>query len=93
MKSLIFLTLLAACSSDQGQLSSKAKDIEVFTNKPTNCNVIGKVVGTDKMGSKELATNHALNQAAKLGATGVHVNQEVPNGNNMTVYATAYKCE
>lgn len=93
MKSLFMLLILTACASDQGQLTDKARDIEVFTNKPSNCSVMAKIVGTDKMGSKELALNHALNQAAKLGASGLHVNQEVPNGNNMTVYATAYRCD
>lgn len=93
MKSLFMVFMFAACASDQGQLTDRAREIEVFTNKPSRCSVMGKIVGTDKMGSKELALNHALNQAAKLGASGLHVNQEVPNGNNMTVYATAYKCD
>ena len=92
MKFLMLLVICAACASDQGKLSNKAKDIEVFTNKPANCNVIGKVVGMDSNGSTELAMNHALNQAAKLGANGLHVNQEVPNGKSRSVYATAYDC-
>jgi len=92
MKLLLMLSFLAACSSGPTQLSEKAKDLEVYTNKPTGCNVVGKVVGVNKMGSKELALNDALNQAAILGASGLHVNQEVPNGKNMTVYGTAYQC-
>jgi hypothetical protein len=50
-------------------------------------------VGHDKQGSKELAQNEALNQAAKMKATGIFVNQEVPNGAHMAVHATAYRCE
>lgn len=92
MKYLILISLVMACSSDQ-KLSNKAKDIEIFGTKPNNCSVVGKVVGTDKAGSKELALNHALNQAAEKGATGIFVNQEVPNGNSMAIYATAYQCE
>lgn len=91
---LIILLLLGACSSNPGQLTKKAKNLEVYNPKPSaECRVVGKVVGQDKMGSKELALNHALNQAANLDATGIFVNQEVPNGNLMSVYATAYQCE
>ncbi len=94
MKYLILISLTIACASKPSyELSKEAKELEVFVNKPQNCNVVGKVVGNNQQGSKELAVNDALNQAAKLNATGLHVNQEVPNGNNMTVYATAYKCE
>ncbi len=92
MKYLILISLVMACSSEQ-KLSNKAKDLEVYPNKPASCSVVGKVVGIDKAGSKELALNHALNQAADLGASGIFINQEVPNGNKMQVYATAYQCE
>lgn len=92
MKFLILLALGAACSSHPGILTAKAKDLEVYPNKPVGCNVVGKVVGVDKSGSTELATNHALNQAAEVKATGIVVNQEVPNGNSRSVYATAYQC-
>jgi hypothetical protein len=93
MRSLIFLLVLTACSSAQ-QLSDEAKNIEVLVNKPASgCHTVGKVVGSHKEGSKELALNDALNQAAKLDATALHVNQEVPNGKVMKVFATAYKCD
>lgn len=93
MKYLFSILILASCSSNPGQLTEKAKSLEVFPNKPTDCRVVGRVVGLDKNGSKELATNHALNQAADLKATGIFVNQEVPNGNKMNVHATAYQCD
>ena len=93
MKYLIPVLMLAACSSNPTQLSSKAQELEVFGTKPTDCKVVGKVVGTTEEGSKELALNHALNQAADKGASGIFVNQEVPNGKFMTVHATAYKCD
>jgi uncharacterized lipoprotein YajG len=93
MKSVMALLLLAACASRSQQLSSKAKDIEVVTLKPTGCSVVGKIVGFNEMGSKDLALNHALNQAADLKATTLHVDQEVPNGKLMKVFATAYQCE
>ncbi len=93
MRNLILLFIVSACSST-AQLSDDAKNIEVLVNKPgQGCNTVGKVVGTDDMGSKELALNKALNQAAKLNATALHVNQEVPNGKKMMVYGTAYKCD
>lgn len=85
---------LAACSSNPGQLSNDAKNIEVLVNKPgQGCYTVGKVVGVSNEGSKELALNHALNQAAKLNASALHVNQEVPNGKKMMAYGTAYKCD
>ncbi len=93
MKYLFSMLILASCSSNPGILSEKAKSLEVFPNKPTDCRVVGKVVGEDKKGSKELAINHALNQAAELNASGIFVNQEVPNGNKMNLYATAYQCD
>jgi hypothetical protein len=92
MKFLILLVLGTACASHPGILTEKAKNLEVYPNKPVSCQVVGKVVGVDKNGSTELATNHALNQAAEVNATGIVVNQEVPNGNSRSVYATAYQC-
>lgn len=92
MKYLIPALLLAACSSNPTQLTEKAKNLEVYATKPTDCRVVGRVVGVDKTGSKELALNHAINQAADLKASGLFVNQEVPNGSVMNVHATAYDC-
>lgn len=92
MKFLIVLIFAFACASNPGQLSEKAKNLEVYSNKPSGCHIVGKVVGIDKNGSTELATNHALNQAADLNANGIFVNQEVPNGNTRAVHATAYHC-
>lgn len=93
MKYGILLLAVAACSSKPVQLTDKAKNLEVYPTKPADCRVAGRIVGVDKSGSKELALNHALNQAADLGATGVFVNQEVPNGSVMNVHATAYQCD
>ncbi len=93
MKYLILISLVVACSSRSEKLSDKAKDIEVHQTKPTQCRVIGKVEGVNEQGSKELALNDALNQAADKGANGLFVNQEVANGNKMSVYATAYECD
>ncbi len=93
MKYLIMISLVVACSSRSEKLSDKAKDIEVHQTKPAQCRVVGKVEGLNEQGSKELALNDALNKAAEKGANGLFVNQEVPNGNKMTVYATAYECD
>lgn len=93
MKYLVLISLIAACSSNPTQLTEKAKDLEVYSNKPVGCTAMDRLVGVHEKGSKDLALNHALNQAAKLGATGVYVNQEVPNGNKMAVHVTAYRCD
>ena len=93
MKNLIPLLMFAACASNPGQLTEKAKALEVYATKPTDCRVQGKVTGVDENGSKELALNHALNQAAVMKASGIFVNQEVPNGKVMNVHATAYQCD
>jgi hypothetical protein len=93
MKYLFFSVLVVACSSRPSQLSEKARELEVYASKPTDCRVAGKVVGIDKNGSKDLALNDALNQSAELNATGLFVNQEVPNGKIMNVHATAYQCD
>jgi len=84
--------IVASCASQPGVLTEKAKDLEVYANKPANCTVVGRVVGVDKKGSTELATNHALNQASDLKASGIVIDQEVPNGNARAVHATAYQC-
>ena len=94
MKYLILISLVVACSTSRPEkLSENAKEIEVHQTKPAQCHVIGKVEGVNEQGSKELALNDALNQAADKGANGLFVNQEVPNGNKMSVYATAYECD
>jgi hypothetical protein len=87
------MIILAACASRPSHLTDEAKDLEVYASKPTGCHVVGRVVGVNEMGSKELALNDALNQAAKLKASGLFVNQEVPNGSVMNVHGSAYKCD
>ncbi len=93
MKYVFLFVIVCACSSGPVQLSDKAKSLELYVTRPQDCRVMGRVVGVDKGGSKELALNHALNQAADLKATGLFVNQEVPNGAVMNVHATAYACD
>ncbi len=92
MKYLIFTFFLTSCSSVPEQLTEKGKNIEIYAQKPSDCQVTGRIIGVDKKGSKELALNQALNEAAKLGSTGIFVNQEIPNGSVMSVHATAYNC-
>jgi hypothetical protein len=92
MKYLVLLSLVACASKSTGQLSKKAQNLEIYANKPMNCRVVGKIVGRDENGSTELATNDAINQAADLGASGIFVNQEVPNGRMRAVHVTAYDC-
>jgi hypothetical protein len=93
MKYLICVFLICSCSSRPIQLTEKAKNLEVYATRPTDCRVAGRIVGTNKEGSKELALNDALNQAADLKASGVFINQEVQNGSIMNVHATAYQCD
>ncbi len=94
MKSLLLCLIAISCASGpQGQLTDEARELEIFATKPTNCSVQGRVVGVDETGSRELALNRAVNQAAALKATGLFVNQEVQNGKVMNVHATAYKCD
>jgi hypothetical protein len=93
MKYLMFVSLVA-CAGDPTRISERAQNIQIFTVKPAMaCQVVGKVIGVDQQGSKELALNRAMNAAAKLNATGLIINQEVPNGNQITVHATAYNCD
>lgn len=92
MKFFVLLVLGFACASNPGILTDKAKGLEVYASAPAKCNVVGKITGIDQNGSPELAINHALNQAAKLGATGIVVNQEIPNGNKRAAHVTAYQC-
>jgi hypothetical protein len=87
-------SLLIACSAGQTKLSDEAKELQLFPNKPgAECAVVGKVVGENGQGSVDLARNHARNLAAKLGANGMFIDEEVPNGAKMRVFATAYQCE
>ena len=88
------LIVLVGCSSAPGILTDAGKQVEVFINKPgSECSVIGKVVGDNDKGSMDLARNHARNLAGKMKANALFINQEVPNGQNAQVFATAYYCE
>ncbi len=92
MRIFVMLLIAVACSSNKGMLSEKAKELEIFATKPNGCHVVGKVVGGSDIGSTEMATNDALNQAASLKASGIFIDQEVPNGKSRSVFATAYDC-
>lgn len=93
MRFLLTLIFLASCSNAPVELSPEAQNIEVLTSKPQGCKTVGKVVGKDENGSMEMALTRALMEAEKLGATSLFVNQEVPNGKEMSVHATSYKCD
>ena len=93
MKYLILLSFLAACSSKPVQLKEKARDLKVYSTKPKDCRVNGRLVGTDKTGSNEVALTDALNKAADLNATGLFVNEEISNGKVVNLHATAYQCD
>lgn len=94
MKVMFFLalSLMVSCSTSY-QLDEQSKKIEIYSTAPKDCVVVGKVEGLHKKGSMDLARNQAINEAAKLGANGVVINQEIPNGMKNEVFATAYKCD
>ena len=94
MKLMIFLVSVMAvgCSSSH-QLNAESKQIEIYSSAPKDCVVVGKVVGSHLEGSMDLARNQAINKANELGANGVVVDQEIPNGRKMNSYVTAYKCD
>lgn len=88
------LGLVSACSSAPGVLTEGGKEVETLATKPgTECNVVGKVVGESEQGSPEMARNHARNLTSKLRGNSMFINQEVPNGAKIQVFATAYDCE
>jgi hypothetical protein len=93
MKYVFIGLVLISCASGPVQLSEKGKNVEVFATKPIGCKVTGRLIGEDKSGSRELALNDVLNQAGDLNSTGIFVNEEVPNGKTMRVFATSYKCD
>jgi hypothetical protein len=88
----LFVFLLG-CSQMGVDLSKEAQEIEVLGHRPEGCRAIGKFIGKDDSGTKELALNSALNDAAKNEATAVVVNQEIPNGKEIVVHVTGYKCD
>lgn len=91
---LVVLMSLAACSSNPAALSDDGKEVQVLDSKPgTECSVVGKVVGENGQGSADLARNHARNLAGKLRANALFITQEVPNGQKVQIFATAYQCE
>ncbi len=91
--SFMALAIIIGCTVSKTKLSSQGQAVEVIDNKPgKDCFVVAKVVGENGEGSVDLARNHARNLAAKLDADTLFIDQEVPNGNNVKVYATAYTC-
>jgi hypothetical protein len=90
----ILSVLVIACSSSPSTLTDEGKKVEVFDTKPgSECSVVGKVVGINEQGSADMARNHARNLAANLRGNALFITQEVPNGQKVQVYATAYDCE
>ena len=94
VKLFILGLVLASCGTSKTKLSSKAKDVEILTHQPKGeCSMVAKVVGVNKQGSAELARNHARNLAAQAGGNAIWIEQEVPNGSDVKVHASAYECE
>ncbi len=90
---LLSLTLLVSCASDPYKLTDKSREVEVLKRAPKDdCEVVTKVIGTHSKGSTELARNMARNKAASKGADSIFIEDEISNGSNREVVATAYKC-
>ncbi|MBT3980790.1 MAG: hypothetical protein HOE90_05505 [Bacteriovoracaceae bacterium] len=93
MKKLMILLLLSACASNPGKLSDAGEKVRTLpSSKNTGCKVVDKVIGESEKGSEELATNHARNLTADADGDAMYIDQVVPNGAMMRVFATAYKC-
>lgn len=89
---VLLLTITACGSTSKTKLSKDGAKVEVHRKKPAGCNVVNKVVGINENGSKDLAQNHARNLAADEGGNTIVFNENVPNGNIVKIYATAYFC-
>lgn len=95
MNKIIFLSLsaLMACSVSKTKLTSDGEKVEILLNKPKEeCSVVEKIIGMNEQGSVELARNHVRNLAAKADANAVYIEQEIPNGGVVKIFATAYSC-
>lgn len=90
---LILLVLVAACSSSKTKLTDKGRNVQLVDEKPTGCEVVGKVIGLNDFGSVHVARNHARNQAGDLGANYLLIKDEVMNGNKWEVHALAFECK
>lgn len=86
------LFILASCSSNPYKLTEEGKKVELKSNRPKNCEVIGRVSGESKDGEFEAAKNVARNNAAEKGADSLFINDQVQNGAIVKVLGTAYKC-
>ena len=93
----IFGTLiLFSCSSSQTaiKLTDGGRNVKVLDSKPgSNCEVMGKVEGLNDFGSVEVARVDARNQAAKMNANFIYINEEIMNGNQWKINAMAYECK
>lgn len=96
MKASILLIALAltACATSKTKLTEGGKEVQMLENRPgQECAVVGKVIGENAQGSRDLARNHARNLAAKMDANALFIDEEVPNGAKVRIFATAYQCE
>jgi len=90
---IIFLLMVVACATSKKKLSSGgAKVKELAHKKGHGCAVMDKVMGENKIGSLELAKNHARNLVAKAGGDAIYYEETVRNSKDIKVYATAYLC-
>ncbi len=89
---LIILLLVQSCASDKLTEAGRAVKIEEKRSLSKNCEAVGRVSGTNKEGLVALAQNRMLNDAAKLGATAVTIDETITNGKEQTVLGTAYLC-
>lgn len=89
------LLVFASCASNPNQLTEAGKKVQIMSGKKPmeGCEVVDKVSGENELASIQVATNQVRNAAAKKGANYVQIQDEILNGQNAKVYATAYTCE
>ncbi len=92
---LLMITLvLVGCAVSKTKLTTGGMSVKTISKKKAKkCDVVDKVQGTNKKGSKELAKNHVRNLVDKVGGNAIIVNDIIQNGGSIVLHATAYHCK
>ncbi|HLE10950.1 MAG: hypothetical protein A2504_09125 [Bdellovibrionales bacterium RIFOXYD12_FULL_39_22] len=90
---LLALSTITSCANAD-RLTDTAREIKIAEKRSisNSCEVVGRVEGINKEGLVSLAQNRLLNQAAKIDANTVTIDETVTNGKEQKVMGTAYIC-
>ena len=91
---LFIITLLSnwGCAGNKLSTAGRKVSVEHKGSLGKKCSAVGRITEKNKDGLVSLAHNRARNKAASMDANTITFDEEITNGREVVLHATAFNC-